>query len=187
VCLMKRLLFRFKYPKIAIYLLMILIAYIIFSNPSVEQYLANVGNLSYLGVFIAGVLFSFGFTTPYAVGIFLFIEPSNIMLAAFIGGFGALLSDLLIFETIKLSFMDEFHKLEKEWPLAAARRILRRELSLNFQKFLVFTLSAIVFASPLPDELAVALLVGLSKLSSKLFMLVSYLSNTIGILIMLSL
>src|SRR3989344_3887713 len=98
-------LFRFKYPKITILIICILAAYYIFRDPSVQSYLSGLENFSYLGIFIAGFFFSFGFTTPFSIGFFLVSNPENILLAALIGGFGALIADFIIYKLIRLSFM----------------------------------------------------------------------------------
>jgi len=92
---MKRL-FRFRYPKIALFAFAIVISYFIFSNPAVAGYVNELGNLSYLGVFIAGILFAFGFTAPIATGFFITLGVSNLWLLAIIGGLGAVLGDLVI-------------------------------------------------------------------------------------------
>ena len=109
---MKRL-FKFKYQKLTILILLIMLSYFIFSNKTADIFISNLGNLNYLGAFIAGLLFSFGFTTPFAIGYFITLNSNNIFILAIIGGFGALLSDLLIYKLIKMSFMSEFYELEK--------------------------------------------------------------------------
>src|SRR3989344_289257 len=84
-----------------------------FHNDFVQSIVISLGELSYLGIFIAGLFFSFGFTTPFAIGFFLTVGAENIFIAALIGGCGALISDILIFKLIRFSFMDEFKRLEK--------------------------------------------------------------------------
>ena len=64
---MKRLI-KFRYPKIAGLVFAIILAYIVFSNPIVEGFVTHLNSLSYLGMFIAGLLFSFGFTSPFSAG-----------------------------------------------------------------------------------------------------------------------
>ena len=106
---MKKL-FKFKYPKIMILIVTIVLSYFIFRNPLISSYLSHLGNLGYLGFFIGGILFAFGFTAPFSVGLFILLNPSNIWIAGIIGGLGALISDLLIFKFIKISFEDEFNR-----------------------------------------------------------------------------
>ncbi|MEM4271920.1 MAG: hypothetical protein QXD13_02445, partial [Candidatus Pacearchaeota archaeon] len=87
-----------RYPKITLFLIAIIAAYFIFSNPKVADFVSRLHEYSYLGVFIAGVFFTFGFTTPFAAGFFIALNPSNIWLAGIIGGCGAMIGDTLIFK-----------------------------------------------------------------------------------------
>ena len=97
---MKRL-FNYKYPKLTLLLLSTILAYYLFSNDSVVDVINHLDGLSYLGVLIAGLLFAFGFTTPFAIGFFITYSPENIILAALIGGFGAFLTDSLILRLLR--------------------------------------------------------------------------------------
>ena len=65
-------------------------------------------------MFITGLLFSFGFTSPFAVAILLAMKPDNILLFAIIGGIGATISDVLIYKFVKFSFENEFLELKKK-------------------------------------------------------------------------
>jgi hypothetical protein len=50
---------------------MIILAYFVFSNPSIQQHVLKLNILNYFGVFIAGFIFSFGFLSPFAAGFFI--------------------------------------------------------------------------------------------------------------------
>jgi hypothetical protein len=108
-----RILYNFRYRKIALLVLSIIAAYFIFSNPKVSILMTHIGSWSYLGVFIAGIFFTLGFTSPLSAGFFITLNPENIWLAGILGGLGAMFGDLLIFKFIRFSFMDEFHRLKK--------------------------------------------------------------------------
>ena len=181
---MKRL-FKFRYPKIATFIIIIGIAYILFSEPNVGSFVNSLGNYGYIGNFIAGLLFSFGFTTPFAVGFFVVYKANNIFLSAIIGGFGALISDIIIFKIVKFSFIDEFKRLEKTDRIKELRRLIDYEFGHKIRIYLLFVFAGIVIASPLPDELGVIMLAGLTRIRIRSFMVISFLFNTIGILVML--
>ena len=87
---MKRL-FRFKYPKIAVLALSVLASYLLFASsllaPLRHDLLLILGGQGYIGTFIAGILFAFGFTAPISIGILASVQPENIFLAALSGGF----------------------------------------------------------------------------------------------------
>jgi len=180
-----RRLFKFKYPKIFICIITIALAYIMFKNPNVDSFVSHLGALSYLGIFIAGILFAFGFTAPFAVGFFIVLNPSNILLAGVIGGLGALLSDILIFKIIKLSFIDEFNNLKKTKVFVRLSFLIDKTVKGKIKIYLMYIFAGILIASPLPDEIGVTMLAGLSKIKLNTLAILSVLLNTLGILIIL--
>ncbi len=182
---MKRL-FQFKYPKIAVLLLLIGLAYIIFSNKNVQAFVFSIEELKYLGSLIAGLLFSFGFTTPFAVGYFLVAHPQNLIIHGIIGGFGALISDMIIFKTIKFSFTDEFNKLKKTKIINLIIKEIDSSFNKKIRNYLIFAFAGIIIASPLPDELGITMLAGLTKINSFVLAIISFAFNTLGILILLA-
>jgi hypothetical protein len=122
-------LLKFKYPKLLGFAFAIVLAYWIFSNQAVAGFFSGLGNgLGYVGAAIAGFFFSFGFTTPFSIGMFLTLAPKNIFLAAIIGGTGAMLADLLIFNFVRFSFMDEFKRLERTSVMREASRLIEYSL-----------------------------------------------------------
>ena len=180
-----RILFKFKYPKLTLLLICIVAAYFVFSLESTQQFMASLGT-KYFGVAIAGFLFSFGFTTPFAIGAFVTMNPQNIFLSAIVGGFFAMLADLLIFSIIKISFMDEFRKLGRT---KAMKEIVSFEPTLNrkIKHYFLYAFAGIVIASPLPDELGVSMLAWLGRIKSLPLAIVTFAANTIGIFVMLNL
>lgn len=178
-------LFAYKYPKLILFLLFAVIAYYLFNNELFSSIISNLGTYQYLGEFVGGLLFSFGFTTPIAIAIFLKINPSNILLASIIGGMGALVSDLIIFKFIKFSFEDEFKKLKKERPFLFMRKNVFNHLNPKISHYITFAFAGMLFASPLPDEAAVLVLAGISKINVKTLAIVSFIFNSIGIYILL--
>lgn len=177
---------NFKYPKIALFIFMIILAYFLFSNSQVQNIVANLGKIKYLGELIGGMLFAFGFTTPFAVGFFILLQPSNIWIAALIGGLGALISDLLIFKFVKISLEDEFREINKTAPLRKFSYMLSHTISKKIKLYMLYAFSGIVLASPLPDELGILMLAGITKIKMNILAIVSFISNTIGILILLT-
>jgi len=181
---MKRL-FRFKYPKIFLWIIFIIAAYFIFSNPAVKSFINSEGLTGYLYVFIFGALFTFGFTTPFSIGFFVAYNPESLFLSAIIGGLGAVVFDLAIFRFIRFSFMDEFKKLEKEKEIAKLSNLFHLKLSHKIKVYLTYIFAGIVIASPLPDEVGVAMLAGLTKIRTIPLMILSFIFNALGILIMM--
>ncbi|MGV8130807.1 MAG: hypothetical protein ACP5N7_01765 [Candidatus Pacearchaeota archaeon] len=181
---MKRL-FIFTYPKLTLYVLAIIASYFVFQTQVVQDFISSFGELLYLAIFFAGLLFSAGFSTPLAMGFFLSLDPSNLFLAAIVGGFGALVSDLGLFSFVRLSFMDEFQKLEKTSLMTHIADFFRTIVPYKLRAFLVYVLACFIIASPLPDELAVTLLAGFTNVKGSWFGIISYLGNALGIYLLL--
>lgn len=173
--------FKYKYPKLICLILIIILSYFIFKNPKITIIVSNLGDLGYLGVFIAGLLFSFGFTSPLAAGFFLVLNPKNIMLASLIGGIGAMFSDLFIFKFIRLSFKEEFNHLKKEKISLKTKKILRKIVDKKIRVYLMYILAGGLIASPLPDEAGVILLAGLTKIKPRVLATIGLILNTLGI------
>ena len=181
---MKRL-FKFRYPKILALVIAIILAYFIFSNPSVSSFVSHLNNFSYLGILIAGMLFTFGFTSPFAAGFFIVLNPSNLLLAGILGGFGALISDFLIFKLIRFSFEDEFIRLRKTKTINDISNLIEKNLGHKLKIYLMYAFAGFLIASPLPDEAGVIMLAGLTKIKQGIFAIISLVCNTLGILILL--
>ena len=178
---MKRL-FKFPYPKIILFLIITIISYFIFTNPGVISYLDGLEILhTNWGVFIAGILFAFGFTTPLSIGLFLTLNPSSILFASIIGALGSLIADLLIFKLIHMSFMDEFKSLERTKPFKFIEYEFDNNFSAHVRNYLLYIFAGIIFASPLPDEVGVTMLVGLSRINPYIFSIISFLLHAVGI------
>ncbi|MBI3334743.1 hypothetical protein HYZ97_04620 [Candidatus Pacearchaeota archaeon] len=180
-----RFLVGFKYQKLSLLVLIIIATYFLFSNPAMQENIRALQELSYIGIFLAGLLFSFGFTTPFAVGFFILLNPPNIILASLIGGVGALIADLFIFNFIRVSFMDEFIQLKKEHRLRRILSNVRIRIKTRLKLYLIYFCAGFLIASPLPDELGVALLAGLTSIKPSRLALISFICNTLGIFIIL--
>ena len=180
-----RLLRKIKHPKLTTFVIMVIIAYIIFSKPIIQNFFSRLALLSYFGALIAGLLYAFGFTSPIATGIFLTMNPPNIFLAAFLGGAGALLIDILIYKFTKISFEEEFQDLGKSNAIKSIKRTIKKNLSGKILKYLNYLLAAVIIGSPLPDEAGITILAGLSKINLIQLIIISYICNTIGIFVIL--
>ncbi|MFH1171329.1 MAG: hypothetical protein V1778_02215 [bacterium] len=148
---------------------------ILFQNSITRQFVIGIGNDGYFGVLVAGVLYAISFTASFATVLLLNLSNhTHPILAAFIGGFGALLYDLLVFS---------FARKESHLRLVASikARIPGRT---RVPRWVIIGTGMVVLASPLPDELAAGLL-GFSSISPRSFFLLSFLMNTIGIFILL--
>jgi len=174
---------RIKYPKFLLLVLTFLLAYLMVRERDFLHLTDILGPTGYLGIFIAGGFFTYGFTTAPAIAALLMLaKGKDVLLAGLLGGIGAMIGDVIIFEFLRSSFSDEIRMLSREkW----VRRFHGR-IHGTLKKYLIPVLAGFIIASPLPDEIGVVLLAAASKhVTTKKFLLISYVFNTIGIMAIL--
>src|SRR3989344_8510048 len=144
-----------KYPKLLALALTFIFAYLALSSAHFELLREYVVSFGYAGTFIAGVMYVFGFTAAPATAILLLLSKTqNIFIAAGIAGFGALLGDLVIYRIIKYSFANELDTFSKEWAVTKIIFLIPDRIFI----YALPILGALIIASPLPDEIGIALL-----------------------------
>ena len=169
-----------KYPKLLLLLITFIAAYLLFYSRNYTPFNDFILSLGYSGTFVAGMLFTYGFTAAPATAIFLILaQHQNIYLASLIGGIGALIGDLLIFSFIRHSFADEFRKLSREKIIMQ----FNGRMPDRIKKYFLPVVAGFVIASPLPDEIGIMLLAASKAISTKIFGVISYVLNTAGIFV----
>ena len=183
------MLYKFKYPKLTLLIISIILAYSLFTNPDIENFIYGLKEFSYFGVFIAGMLLSFGFTAPFSVGFFIILNPENIILNGIIGAFGAMIFNLIIFSLVKSSFKKELFSFEKDInKVKIVRKVekeFKKDISRKIRHYLMYVFIGILIASPLPDEVADILLAGFTKVRPLFLAIFSFILHFIGIVILL--
>lgn len=176
-----------QYPKLLLLCCTFILAYVLYQMGLFDilpQYLHGHG---YISMFLGGLLFSFGFTTPFAIAIFIAMaDEVNPVLGALAAGFGAVLSDITIFEFIRFSFLDELHKLRTTAVFRWMSEKLHHEsVPERIRQYILWSVAGIVIASPLPDEIGVTLLSGVTEIKPRPFAVACFTCNTVGIFILL--
>ncbi|HLP79052.1 MAG TPA: hypothetical protein VK158_00295 [Acidobacteriota bacterium] len=172
----------FRYPKFTFLLLTIVASYLFYDSPVSAHIATFFDSLGYFGFAILGIFFAYGFTAAPATAIFMHLAPDyNIFLAAALGGVGAYAGDLMIFLFIRHSFKDEVRRLQQEQIVKS----FRMKIPSKARQVLLAAFAGFVIASPLPDELGVAMLASSSRISKRLFAAISYSFNTVGIFVSL--
>ena len=165
---------------IAIIFLSILIAVVLVKTDVLIKILLSARELEFLGSFVAGIFFTSVFTTaPSVVTLGELARDNSVFLVAVFGGLGAMVGDWIIFRFVRDRFSE--HLLELLRHKKAGKRI-RAVFRLKLFRWLAFFIGGLVIASPLPDELGIALW-GFSKLGGWRVLLFSFISNTLGILL----
>ncbi|MBU2103956.1 hypothetical protein KKD81_02755 [Patescibacteria group bacterium] len=148
-------------------------------TPVAHAMIQQIGSYGYLGSFIAGIFFVSTFTVaPSGAVLFHLAEQYNPVLIALTAGAGGVLGDLLIF---RFARGDAFVELAPITDRIKKHPIFSLFKSPGFGWFTP-VLGALIIASPLPDEAGIALM-GLSKIREWQFMLLTYVLNSTGILI----
>jgi len=171
-----------KYPRLLLYILSFIVAYLLFSYRSFASLHNALILLGYFGTFLTGILYAYGFTAPPATAMLLILAgDQNILFAGLVAGFGALLSDLIIFLFIRHGFADEIERFAKE---KFFQRIPKK-VSIILQRYVLIAFACFLIASPLPTEIGVTLLASLKNISIKKFAVIAYLLHTMGIFVIL--
>ncbi len=157
----------------------ILIAVILAKTGVLQDLITSTQELKFISSFIAGIFFVSVFTAAPATVVLGEIAQSNsIIIMAILGGLGALVGDLLIFRFVRDKIFQDFSYLVK---ISRSER-LASVFKLKLFRPLIPFIGALIIASPFPDEVGVVML-GLSKMRTSVFIPLSFLLNSIGILI----
>ncbi len=174
--------FRIKYPKLIILALTFVVAYELFMILETGKFYTLITSLGYFGTFIAGILFAYGFTAAPATALFLVFGHQQVWwLAALVGACGSVLGNLLIFHVVRYSVTDEITRLEKTRSIKRFEHAVPRKL----KHFIVPVLAGFIMASPLPDEVAISLFALTHRISTREFLVVSWVLHVIGIMIIM--
>lgn len=157
----------------------IVIAVILAKTGALESLLASTQEWRILGSLLAGIFFVSVFTVAPASVVLVEIAKANSLLeVALVGGIGALIGDLLIFRFIKDNLAEDILWLIRRTKQERIVSIFRLKLF----RWLIPFIGALIVASPLPDEIGLAMM-GLSKMKTAVFMPISFVLNFLGILV----
>jgi hypothetical protein len=130
-----------------------------------------------LAAFVSGIFFTSAFTiAPASIALASLSSTVPVPVVALFGALGAVMGDLILFFFIR----DRFAKDLKDSLKSPVLRSVLRSFHFGFLKWLAPLFGALIIASPLPDELGLALL-GLSRTRVILLVPVSFVMNWIGI------
>lgn len=163
---------------LAIIAISIVIAIIFVRNGVLEDLLAYGQSSKILGSFLGGMFLVSIFTAaPATVALVEIAQNFSVFWMAFFGMFGALIGDYLIFRFIKDSVSEDIlYLIEK-----SGRKRWLHIFHLRIFGWLIPLLGAFIVASPLPDEVGIAMM-GISKLKTSLFIPLILTIDFLGIL-----
>lgn len=138
-----------------------------------------VSDMSYIGIFIAGMLFVSVFTAIPALVLLLSFSEFNPYIVALIAGLGSMLGDYLILKYAEDQVAYELKPIAFRFGIPQTIAYLQgRKPTLGFVRLI----GALIIASPLPDEIGIGLL-GIGRLNKASFLAICYVLNTAGILL----
>ncbi|MBI5449283.1 hypothetical protein HY948_03110 [Candidatus Gottesmanbacteria bacterium] len=170
-----------KHQNLLHIILGIVIAVLLSKNATFHEFVLHLGSFSYLGAFIAGALFvsilTIGIATIILATLSQQISP---ILLAVIAGAGAVVGDYLIMHFINDNLEEELKENLNRGQLHKLNHLFHTK----YFNWILPVIGAIIIASPLPDELGVSLM-GLAKMNTVQFIVLSYILNSIGIAILI--
>ncbi len=184
--LTKILLKKIRYPKLILLILSIFIGYLIYKDGNNFYFHQILKQLDYLGTFIAGFFFVYGFTTSASIASMLVLSPfQNFWLASFTALTGAMVGNFFVFRFMRISITNELDDLSKNKLLKITISKLRNYTPFFVRSYIIPAFAGFIAATPLPDELAVALLSWSRNTSITIFSIVTFIINVFGIFIIM--
>ncbi|MBI2442503.1 MAG: hypothetical protein HYV40_01180 [Candidatus Levybacteria bacterium] len=172
-----------RYKNLSFFFLSLLLAFFVFRNESLHSYLLGLGELGYIGAFIAGMLFVSTFTVATGAIILLILaERLSPVEIGIIAGLGGVVGDVTIFHIIKNNLTQEIASLYEHID---GDHHFRRILHSKYFSWTLPVIGALIIASPFPDEIGISLM-GISKMKTYQFILISFLLNATGIFLVVS-
>ena len=161
-----------------ILILTIALAFYLYFSGLLQTFINSLGQFQIIGVLIAGMLFVYAFTTaPATASLIAFTETINPILVSFIGAIGVMIGALLVFNFFKKGLPDGVEEIIKKSKLNKLKKIKI--------KWIVPLIVGFIIATPIPDEIAIALLAE-NGFDANQFMLFAFIFAFIGILIITS-
>jgi membrane protein YqaA with SNARE-associated domain len=174
---------HWPYKNTALVILSVSALYYLADTPAVQIVINGIGSLGYIGAFITGIFFVSTFTVaPAAVVLFDLAHSHNPWEVALLAGAGAMIGDLIIFRFFRDHVFEELKVLYDKIAGPHFTDLFRTP----YFAWIIPIIGAIIVASPFPDEIGIGLL-GISKLKTWQFLIITFILNALGILLVIGL
>ncbi len=156
------------------------VAVIIGQSGILEHVLQWSTSFTFLAAFVAGFFFTSLLTiTPAGVLFYqMFSAGAPLLPVALVGAAGAMLGDVILLKFLKTNLTDELVSFVRAHTSKHAKRMWR----FRWFSWAMLIGGALIIASPLPDELGIALM-GVGDIKPKVFLPLSFSMNALGILL----
>ncbi len=174
---------RYRYKNLTFFFFSLVLAFFVYQNETIHSFLLHLGNTGYIGAFFAGILFVSTFTVATgAIILFVLAETLSPIEIGIIAGLGAVVGDFVIFRFVKDDLAREITSIYSKFD---RNHHLKKVLHTKYFSWTLPVLGAVIVASPLPDEIGVSLM-GISKMTTPKFLLISFVLNAVGIFLVVS-
>ena len=158
----------------------VLVAVLLVRTHVLVNLLASTGEMEALGAFVAGMFFTSIFTTAPAIAALGEISLlQGILNTALFGAIGSVVGDLIIFRFFRDRLSEHVSEVLMHQSMWRRFHLLFKR---RFFRWVTFLMGGLILASPLPDELGVAVL-GFSKMRVRYFVMLSFFFNFLGIVL----
>ena len=174
---------RHAFPNLLMVAVGILFAVALSKFQPFHEFLFSLHQYGYFAAFVAGLLYVSTFTVATgAVMLLVLAEKLSIWELGLIAGLGGVVGDLIIFHIVRDGLLGEIQYIFQQ----VGGKKLRHLFHTKAFRWMLPVMGVIIIMSPFPDELGVSLL-GISKMNSARFMVLSFILDTLGVFLILSL
>jgi hypothetical protein len=174
---------HYKYKNLTLLLLGLVVGIFLYGYEPFHTFLLSFGSLGYIGAFVAGALFVLSFTAATGIVILLVLaEQLHPIEVTIVAGLGAVFGDVVIFRFVRDELVKEVSPIFKRF----GGKHLTTLLHTKYFSWTLPFIGAIIIASPFPDEIGISLL-GISKMTTVKFLILTFVLNSIGISFIISL
>lgn len=146
------------------------------------QILQSVQAVPLISALVVGFFIAFALTVaPAIVTLVAIAEHFPVWQVALVGSLGSVLANLIIFHFVKYRITDDFIALFEKTKYKRIGEFLK----LAAVRAVLPVVGAILVASPLPDEIGLAMM-GVSKIKTRFFVITMYILHFLGILFIIS-
>ncbi|MBI4080502.1 MAG: hypothetical protein HY430_01910 [Candidatus Levybacteria bacterium] len=179
---MRKLWKSWRFKNLTILAVSLLVAFFVFQYEPIHQALLHLGTLGYVGAFMGGMLFVSTFTVATGAVILLILaETLSPLEIGVVAGLGAVIGDFTIFRIFQDDLIRELEIIYNGFGGGHFTKVMHS----HYFSWTLPVVGALLIASPLPDEVGISLM-GISKLKTYQFLLISFLLNAVGIFLVVS-
>mgnify|MGYP000911877739 CR=1 FL=1 len=173
---------HWRYKNTVLLIFSIIVFLFLADTPFVHNLIDYLGEWGYFGAVLTGIFAVLTFTAaPALVILYNLSDKINIYELALLAGLGSVIGDFLIFSFFKDKVFIELEPIITRFTERPFMHIFHTP----YFAWLTPVIGAIIIASPLPDEMGVALL-SASKIKKWQFILLTFMLNSLGLLIIIS-